>query len=66
MRPNSYYYDDLNTPPPPPCWKSILVAALFFIFMTALAIFCTSCVCSITCRPDVPAAIEIIETIATK
>jgi len=56
-------FDDFgNTPPPPPCWKSILVAAAFFALMTALAMFCTSCACTVTCRPDVPAIIEIIET----
>ena len=41
-------YDDENDqPPPPPWWQGPLVAAAFFIAMTALCLFCASCTCTL-------------------
>ena len=62
----THEYDDANEPPPPPWWQGPLVTLGFIVALIAAVHFLTSCVCSITCRPDVPAAIEIIETISTK
>ncbi len=41
------YDDEMNTPPPPPWWQAPLVAVLFFVVMAALAIFCSSCTCTL-------------------
>lgn len=44
----THEYDHENSlPPPPPWWQAPLVAFLFFVFMSAFAIFCSSCTCTL-------------------
>lgn len=59
-------YDQLDTPPNPPWWRGPLALLVLVAGVVGIARCCTSCACTITCRPDVSAAIEIIETISTK
>lgn len=60
------YDDDLNTPPNPPWWRGLLALLVLVAGVVGIARCGTSCACTITCRPDIPRATEIIETLSAK
>ena len=55
-------YDDEDTPPPPSNWCVFGVILGFLLLFIAFALFVTGCACTVSCKPDIPRAIEIIET----